>query len=76
SEGTLGFVSEVKLAVLDDLEFKACSLLFFDNINNAANTIKEFDKVDFVSSAEIMDYARLKAASTYDELRDILADIK
>ncbi|MBX2338051.1 hypothetical protein I8914_08575, partial [Campylobacter coli] len=28
------------------------------------------------SSAEIMDYASLKAASTYDELRDILADIK
>ncbi|ECO6130545.1 FAD-binding oxidoreductase [Campylobacter coli] len=76
SEGTLGFVSEVKLAVLDDLEFKACALLFFDNINNAANTIKEFAKVDFISSAEIMDYASLKAASNYDELRDILADIK
>lgn len=76
SEGTLGFLSEAKLKTIDDLEYKACALLFFDDIKSAADTICEFSKYDFISSAEIMDYASLKAASSYDELKDILSDIK
>lgn len=76
SEGTLGFVSEARLKTIDDLPYKACALLFFNDISDAANTISEFAKYDFINSAEIMDYASLKAASSYDELKDLLSDIK
>ncbi|WP_267523157.1 FAD-binding and (Fe-S)-binding domain-containing protein [Campylobacter sp. MG1] len=76
SEGTLGFVSEVRLNTIDDLEFKACALLFFNTIQDAANTISEFAKFDFINSAEIMDYSSLKAVSAYPELKDLLGDIK
>ncbi|MED7890888.1 hypothetical protein VWO34_09635, partial [Campylobacter coli] len=55
-------ILDLKKRLFCKVKFKACALLFFDNINNAANTIKEFAKVDFISSAEIMDYASLKAA--------------
>lgn len=76
SEGTLGFVSKARLRTIDDLPYKACALLFFLNIEDAANTISEFAKCDFINSAEIMDYASLNAASSYDELKELLNDIK
>lgn len=76
SEGTLGFVSEVRLNTIDDLDYKACALLFFNTIQDAANVISEFSKFDFINSAEIMDYSSLKAVSAYKELHHLLNDIK
>lgn len=76
SEGTLGFISEARLKTIDDLEYKACALLFFNDIIDAANTIQEFAKLDYISSAEIMDYECLKAVSVCEELKDLLKDVK
>ena len=77
SEGTLGFVSSVELECVDDEKFKACALLFYDDILKAAKVVEILAKFENeISSAEIMDYGSLKAASKFKGVSEILPDIK
>ncbi|WP_295698100.1 FAD-binding and (Fe-S)-binding domain-containing protein [uncultured Helicobacter sp.] len=63
AEGTLGFVSRVEYECVPDSAFKACALLFYENLNSAAKAVQILARNDDkVSAAEIMDYACLKSA--------------
>ena len=76
SEGTLGFLSSVELECVDDEKYKACALLFYDDILKAAKVVEILAKFESeISSAEIMDYGSLKAASKFKGVSEILGDI-
>lgn len=76
SEGTLGFISRVELECVDDSEFKACFLLFYENMNEATNAIIALQKYDnIIQSAEIMDYACLKSVQNIDGLPESIHKI-
>lgn len=62
AEGTLGFVSKVEYHTVEDRAYKACALLFYENLSFASEAIEVLAKnQDIVSAAEIMDYACLKS---------------
>ncbi|MCX2682963.1 FAD-binding and (Fe-S)-binding domain-containing protein [Campylobacter sp. MIT 21-1685] len=76
SEGTLGFVSSVELQCVKDSPFKACALLFYEDILQAAKAVEVLSTLnDFISSAEIMDYASLKAASKFKGVPKVLMNL-
>lgn len=76
SEGTLGFVSSVELECVKDSPFKACALLFYKDILQAAKAVEALATLDeFISSAEIMDYASLKAASKFKGVPEVLVNL-
>ncbi|RAX56756.1 lactate dehydrogenase [Helicobacter monodelphidis] len=69
AEGTLGFVSSVCYESVVDYAYKACALLFFDNILEATEAISLFaDNDDKITAAEIMDYACLCSVQYLDGL--------
>ncbi|WP_300691483.1 MULTISPECIES: FAD-binding and (Fe-S)-binding domain-containing protein [Helicobacter] len=62
AEGTLGFVSRVEYFTQEDFKHKACALIFYESLAQAARAIQVLAANDtIVSAAEIMDYACLKA---------------
>ncbi len=63
AEGTLGFVSKVEYECVDDYAYKACALLFYENLSAGAKAVEILAAhEDIVSAAEIMDYACLQSA--------------
>ena len=54
SEGTLGFLSEVTMATLPVKPFKACAMVYFDDIVSAAKGVVALRGVD-LSAAEMLD---------------------
>lgn len=64
AEGTLGFVSKVEYELIDDAKFKACALLFYDDIFTACKVVEILAGLsDIIDSAELMDYASLRAVA-------------
>lgn len=62
AEGTLGFVSRVEYFTQEDFKYKACALIFYESLAQAAKAIQVLAANDtIVSAAEIMDYACLEA---------------
>ena len=59
SEGTLGFISEMKLRTVPDLPFKATALLFLKDIASACSMIPMLEKLPVVA-AELMDRSALR----------------
>ncbi len=60
AEGTLGFVSRVEYECVRDFTYKACALLFYENLALTAQAIKILAKNDsIVSAAEMLDYSSL-----------------
>lgn len=77
SEGTLGFISSVELYSVKDCKYKACGLLFYKNILEAAKAVKILAKNDdIIQSAEIMDYNSLKSVQNLKDIPEILLKIK
>ncbi len=77
AEGTLGFVSRVEYFAVDDFKFKACALLFYENLSLASSAIKILSKNDsLVSAAELMDYACLKAMQDIEGVPSVLKELK
>ncbi|PAF44129.1 FAD-binding and (Fe-S)-binding domain-containing protein [Helicobacter sp. 11S02629-2] len=77
SEGTLGFLSSVKLEIVDDYEHKACGLLFYPNIAEASVAVKILaENQDIISSAEIMDYYSLKSVQNIEGMPSVIHQIK
>ena len=75
AEGTLGFVSRVEYETIEDLPFKACALLFYENLATAGAAVRVLAELeDLVSAAEIMDYDCLRAAKAVGDLEADLAD--
>ena len=60
SEGTLGFISEVKLNTVPDYPNKATSLILFKDIKTACEAIPIFQNLP-ITAAEIMDRAALRS---------------
>lgn len=63
AEGTLGFVSSVEYECVEDYAYKACALLFYENLALGAKAVEILaGNESLVSAAEIMDYACLDSA--------------
>ncbi|AQQ59810.1 lactate dehydrogenase [Helicobacter bilis] len=63
AEGTLGFVSSVEYECVEDYAYKACALLFYENLALGAKAVEILAANEsLVSAAEIMDYACLDSA--------------
>ena len=67
AEGTLGFVSLVEYECVEDYAYKACALLFYENLALGAKAVEILaGNESLVSAAEIMDYACLDSARGLD----------
>lgn len=67
AEGTLGFVSLVEYECVEDYAYKACALLFYENLALGAKAVEILAANEsLVSAAEIMDYACLDSARGLD----------
>ncbi len=67
AEGTLGFVSLVEYECVEDYAYKACALLFYENLALGAKAVEILaGNESLVSAAEIMDYACLDSAKGLD----------
>ena len=60
SEGTLGFISKVRLKTLADDPHKSAALLFFKDIRSAAETVIPLEKAG-AQALELMDRAALRS---------------
>ncbi len=60
SEGTLGFISKVRLRTLADDPHKSAALLFFEDIRSAAETVITLEKAG-AQALELMDRASLRS---------------
>lgn len=77
SEGTLGFISSVELYSVEDYPHKACGLLFYENILDAAEAVKILARNDdIISSAEIMDYSSLKSVQSLSGIPPIIREVR
>jgi len=63
SEGTLGFISRVRLKTLPDKPYKAAALLFFSDIRSATETVKALEQAG-AEALELMDRAALRSIET------------
>lgn len=59
----MGFISNVTINTVDELPFKASSLMFFPNLIIATEAVKILKKTP-VAAVEIMDGACLKSVSS------------
>lgn len=77
AEGTLGFVSRVEYFMQEDFTHKACALIFYQTLEDAAKAIKILSANDsIVSAAEIMDYACLKAVRHIEGMPQDLQNVR
>ncbi|MDY5821830.1 MAG: FAD-linked oxidase C-terminal domain-containing protein [Helicobacter sp.] len=77
AEGTLGFVSLVEYECVEDYAFKACALLFYENLALGAKAVEILaGNESLVSAAEIMDYACLDSAKGLDSAPSELGQIE
>lgn len=60
SEGTLGFISRVRLKTLADEPYKSTAILFFRDIRSATETVHPLEKAG-AEALELMDRAALRA---------------
>ncbi|KAL6050120.1 D-lactate dehydrogenase [Balamuthia mandrillaris] len=61
SEGTLAFINQVVLRTVDDLPYKASSLLYFPNIRTACEAVTMLKQAP-VDAVELLDRASLRSA--------------
>lgn len=77
SEGTLGFISGCEYECVQDYPYKACALLFYENIERAADVVKILAGLEsIISAAEIMDYASLKSVQKFKGVPEIIHQVK
>ncbi|MBX7490992.1 FAD-binding and (Fe-S)-binding domain-containing protein [Helicobacter turcicus] len=76
SEGTLGFVSKVRLKTIKDSAFKGCALLFFKNLEQTSRAVVSLARLPLVNALEMMDYACLSAVKDYEGVPNILKECK
>jgi D-lactate dehydrogenase len=60
SEGTLGFISEVTFATVEDLAHKASALVLFDHLSNACSAVTLLKHTP-VDAVELLDRASLRS---------------
>lgn len=77
SEGTLGFISGCEYECVQDYPYKACALLFYENIEIAAEVVKILANLQsIISAAEIMDYTSLKSVQNFKGVPEIIHQIQ
>jgi D-lactate dehydrogenase len=62
SEGTLGFISKIRLYTFEDKPHKSAALLIFQNIEDAANAVYKLKETG-AEALEIMDRAALRSVA-------------
>ncbi len=72
SEGTLGFISEIRYRTVIDLPFKASSLMLFPTIHAACNAVSLLKDAP-VAAVELIDRAGLRSV---DEEKGLPVDLK
>ncbi len=72
SEGTLAFLSEVDMSIVDDYEFKASGMLYFEDMRTASEVVMSLKKMP-VSAVEFMDR---KALKSIDDRPEAPAELK
>lgn len=77
SEGTLGFISGCEYECVQEYPYKACALLFYENIEIAADVVKILAGLEsIISAAEIMDYTSLKSVQNFKGVPEIIHQIQ
>ncbi len=71
AEGTLGFISEVTFRTIDDYPEKACALVFFADVRDAAAAVMPLRQCK-VSAAELMDRNALRSVEGKDGMPEVL----
>lgn len=69
SEGTLGFISEITYRTVEELPYKASSMMVFPDIEKACNAVIRL-KSEAVSTAELIDRAGLRTAENEKGMPD------
>ena len=77
SEGTLGFVSEVVYNTVEDKKFKACGLVFYQELSDASRAVVTLANMGrkYVVSAEMMDYLSLKSVQNLEQVPDFVRGV-
>ena len=73
SEGTLGFIAEVSYRTVEELPFKASSLMLFPSVHAAceASALLGAAEGKLVDAVELMDRGSLKSAEGQEGIRDL-----
>jgi D-lactate dehydrogenase len=74
SEGTLGFIAEITYRTVEELPFKASSLIIFSDIEKACNAVILL-KSKPVSTAELIDRAGLRSIADEPGMPDWIAGL-
>ncbi len=73
SEGTLAFISEVTMRTLPTAPYKACSMIYFPDIKQAAKAVVAMRNVN-ISAAELLDKRSLAAVADPEYLAALSCD--
>lgn len=71
SEGTLGFISQIKLRTVPERPFRASSLMIFPDIENACNAVSVL-KSEPVAAVELIDRSGLQSVENENGMPDYL----
>ncbi|HBL78374.1 MAG: 4Fe-4S ferredoxin [Bacteroidetes bacterium GWF2_42_66] len=74
SEGTLGFISEITYRTVDELPYKASSMMVFPDIEKACNAVIRL-KNEAVSTAELIDRAGLRSVENEPGMPDWIKNL-
>lgn len=74
SEGTLGFISEIRYRTVDESEFKASALMIFNSMKSACQAVPII-KQNKVDAVELMDRAALRSVENKKGMPDYLKNL-
>ncbi|MCZ2720517.1 FAD-binding and (Fe-S)-binding domain-containing protein [Marinomonas sp. 15G1-11] len=74
SEGTLGFISEIRYNTVIDSPFKASSLMFFESIDLACKAVSLLKKCP-VEAVELMDWAAISSVRHHDTMSPLMPSL-
>lgn len=74
SEGTLGFISEIRLRTVADSDFKASALMIFDSLKSACGAVPII-KQNKVDAVELMDRAALRSVENKKGMPEYLKSL-
>ncbi|WP_191603023.1 FAD-binding and (Fe-S)-binding domain-containing protein [Marinomonas algicola] len=74
SEGTLGFISEIRYNTVIDSPFKASSLMFFDSVDLACKAVGVLKQCP-IEAVELMDWPALSAVRHHETMSPLMPSL-
>ncbi len=74
SEGTLAFLSKIKMRVIDNPPQKASTMIFFPSVEDACSAIPQLKRLP-VNAAEIMDRQALRSVEDKDGMPELIKEL-